>query len=136
MASLRIDADITGGRVTGAWSSATMFRGMETVLPGRDPRDAWLLAQRICGTCNGVHAAASVRAVEQALGVRIPTNARLIRNVLTGTLFVRDHVMALYQGSLPDWVDMNAAVAADPVATSRLATANSVLAELRLPVLP
>jgi hydrogenase large subunit len=122
---LRIDADVTAGRVTGAWSSATMFRGMETVLPGRDPRDAWLLAQRICGTCNGVHAAASVRAVEQALGIRIPTNARLIRNVLTGTLFVRDHVMALYQGSLPDWVDMNAIATADPVATSRLATANS-----------
>jgi Ni,Fe-hydrogenase I large subunit len=122
---LRIDADVAGGRVTGAWSSATMFRGMETVLPGRDPRDAWLLAQRICGTCNGVHAAASVRAVEQALGIRIPTNARLIRNVLTGTLFVRDHVMALYQGSLPDWVDMNAIAGADPVATSRLATASS-----------
>ena len=122
---LRIDADVVGGRVTGAWSSATMFRGMETVLPGRDPRDVWLLAQRICGTCNGVHATASVRAVEQALGIRIPTNARLIRNVLTGTLFVRDHVMALYQGSLPDWVDMNAIAAADPVATSRLATASS-----------
>ena len=122
---LRIDADVSGGRVTGAWSSATMFRGMETVLPGRDPRDAWLLAQRICGTCNGVHAAASVRAVEQALGIQIPTNARLIRNVLTGTLFVRDHVMALYQGSLPDWVDMSAVATADPVATSRLAAANS-----------
>ena len=122
---LRIDADVSDGRVTGAWSSATMFRGMETVLPGRDPRDAWLLAQRICGTCNGVHAAASVRAVEQALAIEIPTNARLIRNVLTGTLFVRDHVMTLYQGSLPDWVDMNAAVEADPVATARLAAAAS-----------
>ena len=133
---LRIDADVTGGRVTGAWSSATMFRGMETVLPGRDPRDAWLLAQRICGTCNGVHAAASVRAVEQALGIQIPTNARLIRNVLTGTLFVRDHVMALYQGSLPDWVDMSAV--ADRRSRGDLAARRGEqrLAQLRLNVVP
>jgi hydrogenase large subunit len=122
---LRIEAEITGGRVAEAWASATMFRGLETVLPGRDPRDAWLLAQRICGTCTGVHAAASVRAVEQALGIQIPTNARLIRNILAGTLFVRDHVMTLYQRSLPDWVDTGAIAAADPVATARLAAAAS-----------
>ncbi len=122
---LRVEADVTGGRVTGAWSSATMFRGMENVLRGRDPRDAWLLAQRVCGTCTGVHALASVRAVEQALGITIPTNARLIRNILAGTLVVRDHVMRLYQEGLPDWVDTSAAVSADVTATSRLARAGS-----------
>jgi Ni,Fe-hydrogenase I large subunit len=118
---LRVEAEISGGKVTAAWSSATMYRGMEVVLGGRDPRDAWLLAQRICGTCTGVHALASVRAVEQALGIEIPANARLIRNLLGGALLVRDHVMTLFQRGLPDWVDMAAAVTADPVATSRLA---------------
>jgi hydrogenase large subunit len=122
---LRVEADVDGGKVTQAYVSATMFRGMEAVLRGRDPRDAWLLAQRICGTCTGVHAQASVRAVEQALGIVIPTNARLVRNILTGTLFVRDHVMTLYQRALPDWADISAAVAADPDATARLATAAS-----------
>ncbi len=120
---LRIEAELAGGRVAGAWASATMFRGIEAVLRGRDPRDAWLLAQRICGTCTGVHGLASVRAVEQALGVQVPPNARLIRNILSGTVLVRDHVMTLYQASLPDWVDASAAVTADPVATSRLAEA-------------
>ncbi|HYO43777.1 MAG TPA: nickel-dependent hydrogenase large subunit [Candidatus Limnocylindrales bacterium] len=120
---LRIEAEISGGRVREAWSSATMFRGIETVLKGRDPRDAWLLAQRICGTCAGVHAQASVRAVEQALGIEIPTNARLIRNIITGSVLVRDHVMTLYTASLPDWVDAGVAVTADPVETSRIARA-------------
>lgn len=126
---LRVEAELAGGRVTEAWSSATMFRGMEAILRGRDPRDAWLLAQRVCGTCTGVHALASVRAVEQALGIVIPTNARLIRNVLAGTLLVRDHVMRLYQESLPDWVDTAAVIAADPAATSRLARAGSARLE-------
>src|SRR5512147_1267844 len=102
---LRVDADIEAGRVTAAWSSATMFRGMEAVLRGRDPRDAWLLAQRICGTCTGVHGLASVRAVEQALGILIPANARLVRNIMGGAVLVRDHVMSLYLRSLPEWVD-------------------------------
>ena len=81
---LRIEADAAGGVVSEAWASATMFRGIETVLRGRDARDAWLLAERICGTCTTVHALASVRAVENALGIEIPTNARLIRNLLGG----------------------------------------------------
>ena len=120
---LRVEAEIDAGKVSAAWSSATMFRGIETVLRGRDPRDAWLLAQRICGTCTGVHGLASVRAVEQALGITIPTNARLIRNILSGTVLVRDHVMTLYLASLPDWVDSSAAIRADPAATSTLASA-------------
>ncbi|MEI7743609.1 MAG: nickel-dependent hydrogenase large subunit [Chloroflexota bacterium] len=122
---LRIEADTSAGAVTHAWVSATMFRGIERVLVGRDPRDAWLMAQRVCGTCTGVHALASVRAVENALGIVIPRNARLIRNVMAGTLLVRDHAMVLYQRALPDWVDFKAAAAADPVEASRLAKAAS-----------
>lgn len=122
---LRIEADVSGGSVVGAWASATMFRDMEAVLRGRDARDAWLLADRICGTCTGVHALASVRAVENALGIEIPTNARLVRNILAATQLVRDHVLGFYQAQGPDWVDAKSALAADPVATSRIALATS-----------
>jgi Ni,Fe-hydrogenase I large subunit len=94
---------------------------MELILEGRDPRDAWLLAQRICGACNGVHALASVRAVENALGVAIPRNARLVRNILAGSQFVQDHVTSFYHRHAVDWVDVVAATTADPQATSDLA---------------
>jgi Ni,Fe-hydrogenase I large subunit len=118
---LRIEAEVTDGVVSDAWSSATMFRGMESLLPGRDPRGAWLLAQRICGACTGVHALASIRAVESALGVTIPHNARVIRNLLTGSEFVLDHVVQFYQQGAPDWIDPSAALTADPAATWALA---------------
>ena len=118
---LRIEADVAGGAVREAWSSGTMFRGIELVLRGRDPRDAWMFAERICGTCTGVHALASVRAVERALGVTVPTNARLVRNLLAVTQAIRDHVVSFYVSQLPDWVDARAALTADPAATSRLA---------------
>jgi hydrogenase large subunit len=122
---LRIEAEVFDGYVAEAWASGTMFRGMELVLRGRDARDAWMLAQRICGTCTGVHALASVRAVEQALGLAIPPNARLIRNILAGTQLVRDHVLRFYQAQLLDWVDVESATAADPAATAALARAQS-----------
>lgn len=122
---LRIEAEVSGGAVARAWASATMFRDMEAVLRGRDARDAWLLADRICGTCTGVHALGSVRAVENALGIEIPTNARLVRNILAATQLVRDHVLGFYQAQGPDWVDAKSAMAADPVATSRIAIATS-----------
>lgn len=118
---LRIEADVTNGEVTDAWSSGTMFRGIELILRGRDPRDAWMFAERICGTCTGVHALGSVRAVERAFGLAIPTNARLVRNILAATQLVRDHVVQFYLAQVPDWVDAKAALGADPAATSRLA---------------
>ncbi len=118
---LRIEADLGGGQVEDAWSSGTMFRGLEQVLRGHDAREAWLLAERICGTCTGVHALASVRAVEHALGIAIPVNARLVRNVLAATQLVRDHVLSFYQAQLPDWADAQAATTADPQVTSALA---------------
>lgn len=117
---LRIEADVENGAVTDAWSAATMFRGLELTLEGRDPRDAWLLAQRICGSDNGVHALASVRAVEHALGVTISTNARLVRNLIAGTQLVTSHVTSFYQRHAPDWADLAAAPTADPTATSEL----------------
>lgn len=118
---LRIEVELTDGVVSDAWSSGTMFRGMETILRGRDPRGAWLLAQRICGACAGVHALASVRAVEDALGVTIPRNARSIRNLLMGSEFVLDHVVHFYHQQALDWIDPMSALTADPAATSALA---------------
>src|SRR5512141_260010 len=79
---LRIDLEVDGGAVRRAWSSGTMWRGIEVILKGRDPRDAWVFTQRICGVCTTVHAIASVRAVESAIGLAIPLNAQLIRNVI------------------------------------------------------
>ena len=118
---LRIEAQVDGGHVTEAWSSSTMFRGMELVMRGRDPRDAWLFAQRICGVCTTVHALASVRSAEDAIGVQIPDNARLMRNIIAGTQWVQDHVIHFYHLHALDWVDVMAALRADPAATSRIA---------------
>ena len=119
--NLRVEFELGGSQIADAWVSGMTFRGLELGLRGRDPRDAWLLAQRICGTCTGVHALASVRAVENALEIRVPVNARLIRNLLAGTLLVRDHITDFYVSQLPDWVDMKAATTADPAATAAVA---------------
>lgn len=118
---LRIEANVADGIVHDAWSSGTMFRGLELILRGRDPRDAWIFAERICGMCTGVHALGSVRAVENALGVSIPKNARLIRNLLAGTQYLQDHVVQFYQLQSFDWVDVASALTADPAATAALA---------------
>ena len=122
---LRIETSVSSGQVTDAWSSGTMFRGIELVLRGRDPRDAWVFAARTCGMCTGVHALGSVRAVENALRISIPRNARLIRNLLAGTGFVQDHVVQFYQLQSFDWVDVAAALEADPAATAALAKTQS-----------
>ncbi len=122
---LRIEAEIANGVVADAWSSGTMFRGLELILRGRDPRDAWLFAQRVCGSCTGVQALASVRAVENALGLAIPRNARLVRNVIAGTQYVLDHVVHFYHLHALDWVDVESALRADPSSTSTLARATS-----------
>jgi Ni,Fe-hydrogenase I large subunit len=118
---LRIEVQIEDGVVTDAWSSSTMFRGLEMILQGRDPRDAWVFTQRICGVCTTVHAIASVRAVENALGVTVPDNARLMRNLIEGAQFVQDHVIHFYHLHALDWVDIVGALSADPAATSTLA---------------
>ncbi len=118
---LRIEAKVDGGAVTTAYSSGTMFRGMELILKGRDPREAWIWAQRICGVCTTVHAHASVYAVEDALGVEIPPNARLIRNLIAGAQHIQDHVIHFYHLHALDWVDVVSALDADPGATAALA---------------
>jgi hydrogenase large subunit len=118
---LRIEAQFDGSVITQASSSGTMVRGIEIILQGRDPRDAWAFAQRICGVCTLVHGIASVRAVEDALSYTIPANAQLIRNLMIATQFVHDHVMHFYHLHALDWVDVVSALKADPKATSALA---------------
>src|SRR5512139_3260662 len=118
---LRIEAEVEAGAVREAWSSSTMFRGVELILKGRDPRDAWAFTQRICGVCTTVHAIASIRAVENAIGAVPPSNARLLRNLIIAALCVQDHVVHFYHLHALDWVDVVSALKADPAATSTLA---------------
>ena len=118
---LRIEAEVDGGTVKDAWSSSTMFRGIEIILKGRDPRDAWVFTQRICGVCTTVHAIASVRAVENAIGAKPPPNARLLRNLIMSAQMVQDHVVHFYHLHALDWVDVVSALSADPAKTSALA---------------
>ena len=118
---LRIEIEVNDHKVTDAWSSGTMFRGIELILRGRDPREAWIWAQRICGVCTTVHALASVRAVENALSVEIPENARIVRNIIAATQNARDHIIHFYHLHALDWVDVVSALKADPAKTAQLA---------------
>ena len=118
---LRIDCEINGGQVTKAWSSGQMWRGIEQILKGRDPREAWIYTQRICGVCTTVHAIASVRSVENALNLEIPLNAQYIRNILIAAHAIQDHIVHFYHLSALDWVDVLSALKADPKKTALLA---------------
>ena len=122
---LRIDVEVDGGRVTNAWSSAQMWRGIEVILKGKDPRDAWAFTQRICGVCTTVHALASVRAVENALNLEIPINAQYVRNIVLAAHALHDHIVHFYHLSALDWVDVVSALKADPKKTAALAQALS-----------
>ena len=115
---LRIEAIIDENNViTDAYSSSTMFRGIEEILKGRDPRDCGLLAMRICGVCTGTHYQRSIEAVENAFSVTIPKNARLVRNLIQGALYLHDHVVHFYHLHALDWVDITKALEADPKQT-------------------
>jgi hydrogenase large subunit len=118
---LRVEAVVENGIITDAFSSGTMVRGLEIILKGRDPRDAWAFTQRACGVCTTVHALASVRTVEDAVGISVPKNAELIRNIMEAALYVQDHVVHFYHLHALDWVDVVSALSADPKETSRIA---------------
>jgi hydrogenase large subunit len=122
---LRIEAVVENGMITDAFSSGTMVRGFEKILKGRDPRDAWAFTERACGVCTTVHALASVRAVEDSLGISVPKNAELIRNLMFCTQYVQDHVVHFYHLHALDWVDVVSALSADPNETSRIASSLS-----------
>lgn len=118
---LRIEVEIKDGKIVDAYSSGTMVRGFEIILKGRDPRDAWAFTERACGVCTTVHALASVRTVEDALGITVPPNAELIRNLMFCAQYLQDHVVHFYHLHALDWVDIVSALKADPVKTSEIA---------------
>ncbi len=118
---LRIEAVVENGVITDAFSAGTMVRGLEKILIGRDPRDAWAITERVCGVCTTVHALASVRAVEDALGISVPPTAELIRNIMSATQYVQDHVIHFYHLHALDWVDIVNALKADPKKAAELA---------------
>src|SRR6266702_4391541 len=119
---MRVEVNLDSNNVIrNAVSTGTMWRGIETILRGRDPRDAWAFTERICGVCTGTHALTSVRAVENALGIMIPDNANSIRNIMQLCLQVHDHIVHFYHLHALDWVDVVSALKADPKATSTLA---------------
>ncbi|MEZ5602581.1 MAG: nickel-dependent hydrogenase large subunit [Candidatus Competibacteraceae bacterium] len=117
---LRIDCEVNNGKVSNAWSSGQMWRGIEIILQGRDPRDAWLFTQRICGVCTTVHAIVSVRAVENALDLEVPLNAQYIRNMIVAAHGIHDHIVHFYQLAALDWVDIVSALSASPEGAAKL----------------
>ena len=117
---LRIDCEVNNGKVSNAWSSGQMWRGIEIILQGRDPRDAWLFTQRICGVCTTVHAIVSVRAVENALDLDVPLNAQYIRNMIVAAHGIHDHIVHFYQLAALDWVDIVSALSASPEGAAKL----------------
>jgi len=118
---LRIEAEIKDGKIIDAFSSSTMVRGIEEIVKGRDPRDVWAFVQRTCGVCTTVHALSSVRSVEDALGIAVPQNAEMVRNIMEGALYMHDHVVHFYHLHALDWVDVVNCLKADPKQTSELA---------------
>ncbi len=118
---LRIEVNLDeSNTIRNAVSTGNMWRGLEVILKGRDPRDAWAFVERICGVCTGVHALASVRTVEDALGIDIPRNANSIRNLMMLAQYTQDHLVHFYHLHALDWVDVVSALSADPAATSQL----------------
>jgi hydrogenase large subunit len=118
---LRVEIEIQDGKITDAFSAGTMVRGIETILKGRDPRDAWAFVGRVCGVCTSTHSLTSVRSVENALGISVPPNAELIRNLMASALYIQDHVVHFYQLHALDWVDVVSALKANPAEASRIA---------------
>ncbi len=118
---LRVEIEVNNGVITDAYSAGTMVRGIETILKGRDPRDAWAFVGRVCGVCTSTHSLTSVRTVENALGISVPPNAELIRNLMATALYIQDHVVHFYVLHALDWVDVVSALKANPAEASRIA---------------
>ena len=118
---LRVEIEVNNGIITDAFSAGTMVRGIETILKGRDPRDAWAFVGRVCGVCTSTHSLTSVRTVENALGIAVPPNAELIRNLMAQALYIQDHVVHFYVLHALDWVDVVSALKANPAEASRIA---------------
>jgi [NiFe] hydrogenase large subunit len=122
---LRIEVEVENGKVKRAYSSSTLFRGLEIILKGRDPRDAQHFTQRTCGVCTYTHALASTRCVDNAVGVHIPKNATYIRNLVLGAQYLHDHIVHFYHLHALDFVDVTNALKADPAKAAKIASSIS-----------
>jgi [NiFe] hydrogenase large subunit len=120
---LKIGVEVKNGVVKDAWSTVSLYRGIEQILLGRRPEDAHNFTQRVCGVCTNTHALTTLRAVEDAIGARIPENARLIRNLILSAIMLHDHIVHFYHLHVPDWVDMADALNADPAKAAKAAEA-------------
>ena len=107
---LAVRVEQEDGLMTQARCSGTLFRGLEIILQGRDPRDAPILTQRICGVCPQAHATASARALDEAFGLkdRIPPNGALLRDIMLGANFLQSHILHFYHLAALDYVDVTA----------------------------
>jgi hydrogenase large subunit len=122
---LRVELLTDNATIKDAYACTTQFRGIENVLVGRDPRDAWVFAQRICGVCTFTHGLCSIASVEDALDYAVPTQARLIRDLMLRTLIIQDHVIHFYQLQAFDWVNVVSALKADPAEAARIGSSLS-----------
>jgi Ni,Fe-hydrogenase I large subunit len=122
---LRIECEVENNVIKDAWSSITLWRGIEQILKGRDPRDAGLIVQRFCGVCTYVHYEASIKACEDAFKIKPPANARIIRNLIHGAQYLYDHIMHFYHLHGLDWVDITQCLTADPKKAVEMARAYS-----------
>ncbi|MCW3173793.1 nickel-dependent hydrogenase large subunit [Shewanella subflava] len=112
---LRIEVEVDENNViTKAWSSSTLWRGIEVILKGRTPMDVGLIVQRICGVCTYSHYRCGTEAVENALGMTIPVNAKYLRSLMQSSLYMHDHIVHFYHLHGLDWVDVVSALGADP----------------------
>ncbi|MFP5223592.1 MAG: nickel-dependent hydrogenase large subunit [Acidobacteriota bacterium] len=122
---LRMVVEVEAGKIKNAWSSSQLFRGLEIILKGRDPRDAQHFTQRSCGVCTYVHALASTRAVDNAVGVKVPENATIMRNLVMASQYLHDHIVHFYHLHALDWVDVTSALKADPAKAAKIANSIS-----------
>lgn len=104
---IEVTIDTVGSvqQVVDAKATDTLFRGFESILLNRDPSDAQVITQRICGVCPVAHGLAAVLALDSASKVTIPNNARVMRNLVLGANFVQSHILHFYHLTAPDYID-------------------------------
>ncbi|GAB7023758.1 nickel-dependent hydrogenase large subunit [Salidesulfovibrio brasiliensis] len=123
---LRVEAVVDNGKIVDVRSSSQLFRGLEIILKGRDPRDAQHFTQRSCGVCTYVHALGSIRCVDNAVGVDkvLPHNATIIRNLVLASQFMHDHIVHFYHLHALDFVNVANVLNADVKTAAEMANAN------------
>ncbi|WP_049804025.1 nickel-dependent hydrogenase large subunit [Desulfosporosinus acidiphilus] len=98
-----LEAWLDNGEIKDAFISDTLYRGFEQILIGRSPMDMPYYTQRICGICSSAHAITAALAVEKALGMEVPPNGILIRNLIFASDMIQNHIRHLYLYALPDY---------------------------------